>query len=106
MADWTKEREYSPEIELTGMPGAVSTKRAKAGVELWKAAQAEAAAVMERERRSMFEAIAAERELRSEALGMVDARDAVIEGLRAEIARHAPSGIRRCANVPTRPVPG
>jgi hypothetical protein len=88
LADWTKEREYSPEIELAEMPGAVSTKVAKAGVELWKAAQAEAAAVLERERQRMFEAIAVERDLRSEALGMVDARDAVIEGLRAEIARH------------------
>nr|USU33084.1 DNA-binding protein [Methylobacterium sp. OTU13CASTA1] len=89
LADWTQEREYSPEIELAGMPGAVSTKLANAGVELWKAAQAEAAAVLERERQRMFEAIAVERGLRGEALGMVDARDAVIEALRAEIARHA-----------------
>lgn len=86
---WCEERAYSPIIELACMPDAVSTMLAKAGVALWEAAQAEAAAVLEGERRRMAEAVATERELRNEALGMVDAREAVIEGLRAEIARHA-----------------
>lgn len=45
--------------------------------------------ILERERRRMYEEMATERDLRNEALGMVDARDAMIEGLRAEIARHA-----------------
>ncbi|TXN04811.1 hypothetical protein FV222_07145 [Methylobacterium sp. WL103] len=89
LADWTRERAYSPVIELTGLPEAVETGLAKAGVALWKAAEAEAAAMMVRERLRMAEAIAAERDLRHEALGMVDAGEAVIEGLRAEIARHA-----------------
>lgn len=79
LAEWTKERAYSPVIELAGLPEAVETGLAKAGVALWVAAQAEAAAILERERLRMAEAIAAERELRHEALGIVDAREAVIE---------------------------
>lgn len=86
LADWTRERAYSPIIELAGLPEAVETGLAKAGVALWKAAEAEAAAINERLRLRMEEAIAAERELRQEALGMVDARDAVIEAQRKEIA--------------------
>lgn len=86
LAEWTRERAYSPVIELAGLPEAVETGLAKAGVALWKAAEAEAAAIMVRERLRMEEAIAAERELRQEALGMVDARDAVIEAQRGEIA--------------------
>ena len=68
------------------MPDAVETGLAKAGVALCKAAEAEAAAILVKERLRMAEAIAAERELRNEALGMVDARDAVIEAQRSEIA--------------------
>jgi hypothetical protein len=86
LAEWTRERAYSPIIELAGLPEAVETGLAKAGVALWKAAQAEAAAINERTRLRMAEAIAAERELRHEALGMVDARDAVIEAQCNEIA--------------------
>jgi len=89
LSAWAEERGYSPVIELAGMPEAVSTRLAKAGVALWEAAQSEAAKVLEGERRRMADAIAQERELRNEALGMVDARDAVIEGLRAEIVRYA-----------------
>lgn len=86
LADWAEERAYIPVIELAGLPDKVSAHLAKAGVELWKAAQTEAAMVLERERRRMEEAIATERELRSEAMGMVDARDAVIEAQRTELA--------------------
>lgn len=86
LAEWTRDRAYSPVIELAGLPEAVETGLAQAGVALWKAAEAEAAAIMVRERLRMAEAIAAERELRHEALGMVDARDAVIEAQRSEIA--------------------
>ncbi|TXN81512.1 hypothetical protein [Methylobacterium sp. WL8] len=53
---------------------------------LWKAAEAEAATIMVRERLRIAEAIAAERELRQKALGMVDARDAFIEAQLSEIA--------------------
>jgi hypothetical protein len=87
LSDWARERAYSPVIELSGIPDKVSGLLAKAGVEMWKAAQAEAAMVLERERVRMAEEVATERELRNEALGMVDARDAVIEAQRAEIAR-------------------
>jgi hypothetical protein len=86
LAEWTRDRAYSPVIELAGLPDAVETGLAKAGVALWKAAEAEAAAIMVRERLRMAKAIAAERELRHEALGMVDARDAVIAAQRNEIA--------------------
>ncbi len=86
LSQWAEERRYSPVIELAGLPDKVSAHLAKAGVELWKAAQTEAAMVLERERRRMEEAVATERELRSEAMGMVDARDAVIEAQRKEIA--------------------
>lgn len=89
LAEWMADRQYSPVIELSGMPEAVSTQLAKAGVELWKAAQAEAAAVLERQRLRMMEAIAAERELRNEALAMLDARDALIEAQRNELAWYA-----------------
>ncbi|WP_411902294.1 DNA-binding protein [Methylorubrum thiocyanatum] len=89
LAEWMADRQYSPVIELSGMPEAVSTQLAKAGVELWKAAQAEAAAVLERQRLRMVEAIAAERELRNEALAMLDARDALIEAQRNELAWYA-----------------
>lgn len=89
LSAWAEERQYSPIIELAGLPGSVSTVLSKAGVALWEAAQAEAAKVLEGERRRMAEAVALERELRNEALGMVDARDAVIEGLRAEVSRQA-----------------
>jgi hypothetical protein len=89
LSAWAEERQYSPIIELAGLPGSVSTVLAKAGVALWEAAQAEAAKVLESERRRMAEAIELEREFRNEALGIVDARDAVIEGLRAEVARQA-----------------
>lgn len=88
LSEWAEERGYSPVIELAGMPEKVSTQLAKAGVEIWKAAQAEAAMILERDRLRMEEAVALERELRNEALGMVDARDAIIEGLRREIERH------------------
>ena len=64
LAEWTRDRAYSPVIELAGLPDAVETGLAKAGVALWKAAEAEAAAIMVRERLRMAEAIAAERELR------------------------------------------
>ncbi len=86
LAEWTRERAYSPIIELAGLPDAVETGLAKAGVALWKAAEAEAAAILVRDRVRMAEAIAAERDLRNEALGMLDARDAVIEAQRSEIA--------------------
>ncbi|MGX7703883.1 DNA-binding protein [Methylobacterium sp. Gmos1] len=89
LSEWAEERQYSPVIEPAGLPDKVSAHLAKAGVELWKAAQAEAATVLERERVRMAEAIAIERELRNEALGMVDARDAVIEAQRKELAWYA-----------------
>ncbi|MCJ2106279.1 DNA-binding protein [Methylobacterium sp. E-041] len=96
LAKWTRERAYSPVIEFAGLPGAVETGLAKAGVALWKAAEAEAAAIVVRERLRMAEAIAAERELRHEALGMVDARDAVIEasGTRLRGSRTSSNGRR------------
>lgn len=47
LADWTKERSYGPVIELSGIPDRVSAHLAKAGVEIWKAAQTEAAMVLE-----------------------------------------------------------
>lgn len=86
LAEWAREHAYSPVIELPGLPEAVETGLTKACVALWKAAEAEAAAIMARERLRIAEAIAAERELRHDALGMVDARDAVIEAQRNEIA--------------------
>lgn len=99
LAEWASERDYSPVIELAGLPDKVSAHLAKAGVELWKAAQTEAAMVLERERRRMEEAIATERELRSEAMGMVDARDAVIEAQRTELAWYADELERMKAHV-------
>lgn len=89
LAEWTADRDYDAAIETAGMPKAVSTQMSKACVTLWKAAQSEAAAILERDRRRMEQAIAAERHLRSEALGMVDARDVLIETQRSEIARYA-----------------
>jgi hypothetical protein len=86
---WNEDRSYDAEIETAGMPKSVSTQMSKACVALWQAAEVEAAAILGRERDYMAVAIAFERELASEALGMVDARDAVIEGLRAEISRQA-----------------
>lgn len=83
---WMADRQYSPIIELANMPEAVQTTLAKAGVELWKAAQAEAAAVLERDRVRMAEAIQAERDLRHEALGMLDARDLEISHLQDQLA--------------------
>ena len=74
LAEWAREPAYSPVIELADLPDAVETGLAKVGVALWKAAEAEAATIMVRERLRMAEAIDAERELRQEALGMVDAR--------------------------------
>ena len=38
LAAWAKDRKYSPIIELAGMPEAVSTQLAKAGVDIWEAA--------------------------------------------------------------------
>jgi hypothetical protein len=87
--DWKASREYSPIIELAGMPDAVSTKLAKAGVELWQAAQAEAAAMLVRDRKRMDEAIQAETALRDEALALLDARDAEIRHLRDQIGWYA-----------------
>jgi hypothetical protein len=46
---WAEARGYSPAIELAGLPGAVSNVLAKAGGELRRAAQAEAAAILERD---------------------------------------------------------
>ncbi len=89
LSAWAEEHAYSPIIELARMPDAISTLLAKAASELWKAAQGEAARVLEGERVRMAEAIAMERVLRIEALGMLDARDAVITGLRADVDRHA-----------------
>lgn len=86
LSAWMADRQYSPIIELANMPEAVQTTLAKAGVELWKAAQAEAAAILERDRVRMAEAIQAERDLRNEALRMLDARDGEIERLRERVA--------------------
>jgi hypothetical protein len=101
LSDWAKDRAYSPIIELAGMPDAVSTRLSKAGAEIWDAAQAEAAKVLERERVRMAEAIATERELRSEAFGMVDARDAMIEAQRKELAWFAQELERQKEHVTT-----
>lgn len=85
LSEWMADRQYSPIIELANIPEAVQTTLAKAGAELWKAAQAEAAAILERDRVRMAEAIQAERELRNEALGMLDARDGEIAHLRDQL---------------------
>lgn len=86
---WKKDRAYDAAIESAGMPVAVSTQMSKACAALWQAAEVEAARILERERQCMAAAIASERELSNEAYVMLDARDAVIEGLRAEIGRQA-----------------
>ncbi|MFC6791239.1 hypothetical protein ACFQE0_17420 [Methylobacterium komagatae] len=88
LSDWAEMRGYSPVVELAKLTEADETRLAKAGAVLWETTQAEAAAVLERDRIRMAETIAQERALRNEACGMVDARDAVIEALRSEIARH------------------
>jgi hypothetical protein len=75
LKDWKQEREYSPAIELAGMPEAVSNQLAAAGVALWKAAQAEAAAVFVRDRQRMEQEIDGEREMRGEALALLDGRE-------------------------------
>lgn len=84
---WMEDREYSPIIELAGMPEAIQTALAKAGVQLWKAAQSEAAAIYERDRVRHAEALRAQHALRDEAMATLDAREAEIEGLRKELAR-------------------
>jgi hypothetical protein len=89
LSDWAEKRGYSPIIEPSELPEAVETRLAKAAAALWEAAGAEAAGMLERDRIRMAEALAVERALRTEACGMVDARDAIIAGPRAEIARHA-----------------
>lgn len=89
LALWTAETGYSPVIELSGMPEAVATQLGRAGAQLWEAAQAEAAAVHGSHRRRMDEAIAAERELRNEALALLDAREETIEAQRRELAWYA-----------------
>lgn len=77
--------QYSPVIETSGMPEAVQKRLATAGVELWKAAQAEAAMVWQSERLRYEEALQAERELRNEAMAMLDARDLTIEHQRDQL---------------------
>ncbi len=84
--DWKREREYSPRIELSGMPEAVSNQLAAAGVALWKAAQAEAAAVLVRERQRMRDEIEAEREMRGEALALLDGHEAETRLLAGRVA--------------------
>lgn len=86
---WMEDREYSPIIELAGMPEAIQTALAKAGVQLWKAAQSEAAAIYERDRVRHAEALRAQHALRDEAMASLDARETEIEGLRREVARYA-----------------
>lgn len=75
LKDWKHEREYSPAIELAGLPEAVSNQLAAAGVALWKAAQAEAAVVFVRDRQRMEQEIDGEREMRGEALALLDGRE-------------------------------
>lgn len=96
--DWKRERVYSPAIELAGMPEAVSNQLAAAGVALWKAAQTEAAAVYVRDRQRMGQEVDGEREMRNEALALLDGhemevrllseRAAALEADLAEAGRH------------------
>lgn len=89
LAQWAEERQYSPIIGPGSMPDPVAAGLAKAGSDIWKAAQAEAAAILERDRQRMEEAIAVERGLRTEALALLDARDVTIESQQKELARFA-----------------
>lgn len=84
--DWKREREYSPAIALAGMPEAISNQLAAAGVALWKAAQTEAAAVLVRDRQRMQEEIEAEREMRGEALALLEGREAETRLLAGRVA--------------------
>ena len=88
-AEWTADRCYDPVIEMSGMPKSVATGLAKAGVDLWAAAQAEAARIYQRDRQRLEAEVAAERKLREEALAMLDAREAVIDAQRNELAWYA-----------------
>lgn len=89
LAEWTADRCYDPAIEQSGMPKSVSTRLAKAGVDLWGAAQAEAARIYQRDRQRIEAEVATERRLRDEALAMLDAREAVIDAQRNELAWYA-----------------
>lgn len=84
--DWKRDREYSPRIELAGMPEAVSNQLAAAGVALWKTAQAEATAVFVRDRQRMREEIDGEREMRGEALALLDGHEAEVRLLNERVA--------------------
>lgn len=88
-AEWTADRCYVPAIEQSGMPKSVSTRLAKAGVDLWGAAQAEAAMIYQRDRQRIEAEVTTERRLRDEALAMLDAREAVIDAQRSELAWYA-----------------
>ncbi|MCJ2050077.1 DNA-binding protein [Methylobacterium sp. J-070] len=76
LKEWKREREYSPKIELAALPEAVSNRLAAAGVALWQAAQAEAAAVYVRDRERMQQEIGVEREMCSEALALLGGHEA------------------------------
>ncbi|MFC6740742.1 DNA-binding protein [Methylobacterium tardum] len=84
--DWKREREYSPAIELAGMPEAVSNQLAAAGVALWKAAQAEASAIFLRDRQRMREEVDGERQMRNEALALLDGHEAEVRLLAERVA--------------------
>lgn len=75
LKEWKQERQYSPKIELAAMPASVSNRLAAAGAELWKAAQAEAAAIYARDTQRMQQEIDGEREMRTEALVLLDGRE-------------------------------
>lgn len=101
LIEWKAEREYSPVIELAGLPDAVSTRLAKAGAELWQAAQAEAAARLVRDRRRMDEAIQAERAMRDEALALLDKSEAEVRHLQDQLTWHVAELERQKEHVQT-----
>ncbi|MER2251506.1 DNA-binding protein [Methylorubrum podarium] len=84
--DWKRERAYSPKIELAGMPEAVAAQMAAAGVALWKAAQAEASAVYVRDRERMQQEVDGEREMRNEALALLEGHEAETRLLAGHVA--------------------
>lgn len=86
LREWNEETGYDPVVEVADMPDVVRKRLRDFGVDMWKAARAQAkGTVAARERRA--EAIVqAERALCDEAAALADASRAMMERLREEMA--------------------
>ncbi|MGU3282463.1 DNA-binding protein [Methylobacterium mesophilicum] len=88
LREWKAERNYRPKLEPKGLPERVQALLGIAVADLWKAAQADAAAELVGERERLEVDRRAALEIMDEALARLDVAEAEMARLRERLARH------------------